>query len=170
MARHISTVVVGVLSVLVPLLPGGAVAEEPRHPLRFAMMDMMPMGATAMPGMPAAPSVQPAPAAGGMGDDRMRMGGLMQPTMPMGATAMPGTPTAPSVQPAPAAGGMGDDRMRMGGAMPGQAQAPMPPGQAQPAPMAMCPMCTMMMQNMARPGAASGTGATSGEQPGSSAP
>jgi hypothetical protein len=63
---------------------------------------------------------------------------------------------------------MGDDRTRMGGAMPGQAQTPMPPGQAQPAPMAMCPMCTMMMQNMARPGATPAAAATGGEQPGAS--
>ncbi|MDN3563874.1 Spy/CpxP family protein refolding chaperone [Paeniroseomonas aquatica] len=93
MPKKISVVAAAVLSVLVPMLPRDATAEEP---IRLAMMEMMPSGegamqppapgAVGMPGMPAAPTTPPAAggAGGMMDDDKSRMGAGMPGQAPTG--------------------------------------------------------------------------------------
>lgn len=132
MPKQILIVAAVLFSVLVPILPREAMAEEPRLIFQLAMMDMMPPG-----------------------------GGAMQPAAP-GAVGMPGMPAASAAPSAAggAVGMMDNDKSRMGAGMPGQ--APTGQAQQQPMPMCpMCAkMMQGMMagatQNNAGAGAMSG--------------
>jgi len=93
MPKQIPIVAAVLLSVLVPVLPRVATAEEPELIFQLAMMDMMPPG-----------------------------GGAMQPAAPS-AMGMPGMPAPTATPPGAggASGMMNDDKSRMGAGMPGQA-------------------------------------------------
>jgi len=93
MPKQIPIVAAVLLSVLVPILPREARAEESGLIFQLAMMDMMPPGR-----------------------------GAMQPAAP-GAVGMPGMPAPSATPPAAggAGGMMDDDKSRMGAGMPGQA-------------------------------------------------
>ncbi|WP_165982368.1 Spy/CpxP family protein refolding chaperone [Dankookia rubra] len=91
MPRKPPTLTAVALAVIVPLLPFEAAAADRDAPVRFAMMDMMPMGGAA-PGAAPMPGMAPS---GAMEDDMMRMGGgtpgQAQPQMPMGQGQQPMT-------------------------------------------------------------------------------